>query len=83
MKVHLHGKVKQEEITFQSIKDKNDYLVDFEFDNNNQNLYALTYHGQIFVKGFSRNFQSGIIPLDVFKRESPVHFTSILKISEC
>lgn len=45
MKIQLQGKQKQDEIHYQCIKDKNDYLIDFEYDEFNENLYALSYHG--------------------------------------
>lgn len=45
MKIQLQGKQKQDEIHYQNIKDKNDYLIDFEYDELNENLYALSYHG--------------------------------------
>jgi len=35
MKLQLLGKQKQDEIHYQCIKDKNDYLVDFEYDEQN------------------------------------------------
>jgi hypothetical protein len=55
VKQSLFGKVKPESIIY-TIKEKGDYLVDFQYDERNENLYALSHYGKIFLKGFSRQF---------------------------
>lgn len=80
VKQSLFGKQKAESIIY-VIKEKGDYLVDFQYDERNENLYALSHYGKIFLKGFSRQFQTGIIGLDAFERVSHDHYSTILKIS--
>ena len=74
------GKKKAVSIVY-VIKEKGDYLVDFQYDERNENLYALSHYGKIFLKGFSRQFQTGIIELNAFERVSKNHYSTILKIS--
>lgn len=80
VKQSLFNKQKSESIIY-VIKEKGDYLVDFQYDERNENLYSLSHHGKIFLKGFSRQFQTGIICLDAFERVSKNHYSTILKIT--
>lgn len=71
---------KSESLIF-PLKKSDDYIIDFDLDERNQDLYALSHFGEILLKSYSPKSTMGVVTLNN-ERSLNEHYFTCLKISK-
>lgn len=77
----LNLKTKKKETFKYSLKKEDDYIIDFDIDEKNKSLYALTYMGELLYITYDLKNSSGQVSF-TNERASNDHFYTCLKISQ-